>query len=755
MNRYNKSTNKPVKSEELTADSSGEQGNAPPKPPNGWRRAFRNAFVSLAVVGAVGVTYLWYLARDLPSLKQLQDFSPAAATKIISRDGKLIDELYTQQRVLIPLDQMPLDVRHALLSMEDKRFYNHWGVSARDFARAVVVNVASLSFAEGFSSLTQQLARNLYDTIGFRKTIARKLREVMTAIQIERTYTKQEILEMYLNSIHFGHGTYGIQAAAQKFFGIDARDLNLRQTAMLIGVLPSPASYSPITHPDRNFWRRNLVLNAMVDAGYIDREEYERIRYEPIEVKRTRSTAGFATYFTEHVRRQMELEDERLGINLYQDGLEIHTTLDSRMQEIVERVYTDEIQNNQEFLNNSLLASDSLIHSIVDTTVFPLDSVKAMIRGEIPIDERLENRLLVQGAVVLLENDTGHILAMVGGRTDYPDYFNRATQARRQPGSTFKPILYMTAIDQGYPVSTQLLDQSLAATGDAVTESDTSYWSPTNDDGSSSGLVTLREALKHSMNTVSSRMIQELVTPQQVADMAKRFHITTPMRAVRTISLGTSEVLLSEITAAYASIANRGFWVEPIAVTEVVDRQGKTLREFFPDREEIIGEDKAYLILDLMKGVVDAGTGARSRWMYDFYRPAAGKTGTTDDWTDAWFIGFTPQLTAGVWVGVDDPSVSLGEERFGNIAALPIWARLMKEIHESFDIAVTDWEMPDGIVVMNICAVTKDRPSKYCPLEQEIFLEGTEPPDECQMHTGVDTRRFQPDDDIFLDSIIN
>ena len=726
----------------------GEHPPAPSRLLEGWWVAFRNAFITIVVLGTALVTYLFYLSRDLPSIRQLQDFSPAVATKIISRDGKVIAELFTQKRVLIPFTQMPLDVRQALIAVEDSRFYDHWGVSMRDFARAVVVNLASLSYAEGFSSITQQLARNLYDTIGFQKTITRKLKEMLTAIQIERTYTKNEVMEMYLNSIYFGHGTYGIQAAAKEFFSIEARDLNLEQSAMLISVLPSPARYSPKVHPDRAFRRRNLVLAAMVDRGYLEEYEYEGLRYKPIDVKRLESSAGFAPYFTEHVRRQMELEDERLGINLYRDGLEIHTTLDSRMQAIAMKVFMEEILNNQRVLNDALLQNDSLIYSVIDTLLFPLDSVKAMIEGDIPIDDRLKDRLLVQGAFVLLENDTGHILAMIGGRADYPDYWNRSTQAQRQPGSVFKPILYMTAIDQGYPVSTQLLNQSLSSTDDA--QLDTSFYDPRNDDGSSSGLVTMRLALRHSINIVSARMIQELVTPRQVVAMAKRFQLTTPMRAVRAISLGTSEVVPLEITAAYASIANGGVWVQPIAVSEIVDRRGKVLREFIPERKEIIRADKAYLLLDLMRGVVDRGTGARTRWMYQFNRPAAGKTGTTDNWSDAWFVGFTPQLAAGVWIGIDDPQVSLGEDRFGNVVALPIWARVMREIHQTFDLPVRNWQLPEDIVQLDICLVTKDRPTKFCPREKEIFIRGTEPPDRCQVHTGFDNKSYDPDDDIFL-----
>ena len=730
---------------------------APPSRLTPWLIAFRNAFVLFVIAGTGIIGYLAYQARDLPSLRQLQDFSPATASRILSRDGKVISELFTQQRVLIPLDKMPVDVRHATIAVEDRRFYDHWGVSMRSVARALVVNLASLSFSQGFSSLTQQLARTLYDQIGFSKTISRKIKEVLTAIQIERTYTKTEIIEMYLNAVHFGHGTYGIQAAAKEYYKKDARDLTLEEASILVGLLPSPATYSPKTHPDRAFRRRNMVLRAMAEQGYIDAEEYERIRYRPIAVERREGKPGYAPYFSEYIRRQMELEDEELGINLYRDGLTIHTTLDTRMQDIAERIFQEEIDVNQAVLDGNFLADDSLIYSVIDTLTFPLDSVKMMIRGEIPVHADLRDRLLVQGAFVLLENDTGNILAMIGGRGDYPDFFNRATQARRQPGSTFKPMLYITAIEKGYPVSTQLLNQSLASTGDALaarvagqTLIDTSNWNPQNDDGSSSGLVTMRMGLQRSLNIVSARIIQELVTPRQVADMAKRFRISTPMRAVRAISLGTSEVIPLEITAAYAVVANRGVWVEPIGVSRVVDRRGKTLREFIPERVEVVAADKAYLLLDLMKGVMNRGTGASARWKYQFNPPAAGKTGTTDNWTDAWFIGFTPHLSGGVWVGVDDPRVSLGEKRYGNVVALPIWARIMREIHQTFDLAATDWKMPDGIVTMEICRVTKDRPTKYCPTERELFSEGTQPPDECQLHTGVTTDTYNLEDDIFL-----
>ncbi|MCH7574510.1 MAG: PBP1A family penicillin-binding protein [Candidatus Marinimicrobia bacterium] len=728
----------------------------PPPPQRHWRAAFKQAFL-LIVAGGVFLTgYLAFLARDLPSLRQLQDFSPATATKILSRDGKLISELFTQQRVLISLDKMPVDVRHAAISMEDRKFYDHWGVSMRSVARAIMVDLSTLSFSQGFSSLTQQLARTLYDQIGFRKTVKRKIKEILTAIQIERTYTKNEILEMYLNSVHFGHGTYGIQAAAREYYQKDARDLSLEESSTLIGVLPSPANYSPKRHPDRAFWRRNLVLRSMVGQGYIAEDEYERLRYKPMAVQEREPVPGYAPYFSEYVRRMMEKEDDQLGINLYRDGLSIHTTLDTRMQDIAERIFQEEIDRSQAVLNKAFLEDDSLIYSVIDTLLYPMDSLKMIIRGELRVPEDLRDRLLVQGAFILLENDTGNILAMIGGRGDYPDYFNRASQAQRQPGSTFKPMLYITAIDKGFPVSTLLLNQSLASTGHDLVDRqpgalvDTSVWNPQNDDGSSSGLVTMRIGLKRSLNIISARMIQELVTPVEVVKMAKRFQFTTPMRAVRAISLGTSEVIPLEITASYAAVANHGVWVDPIAVSRVVDRRGKTLREFIPERKEVIRADKAYLLLDLMRGVMNGGTGSRARWMYQFNRPAAGKTGTTDNWTDAWFIGFTPHLSGGVWFGVDDPRVSLGKNQYGNEVALPVWARIMREIHQTFDLPRSSWKMPDGLATMKICAVTKDRPTAYCPTEREIFLTGTEPPDTCEIHTSIDTETYDPDDDIFL-----
>lgn len=307
------------------------------KSETGWAR-IHSRIILLILVGTVGgLIYVWILSRNLPSLEQLENFDPDLVTRIYSSDGVLLKELYTQRRIFVDLEEMPKHLRDATVASEDRRFESHWGISMRDVMRAIVINTLTLSYRSGFSSITQQLARNLYDTIGFRKTITRKLKEVITAIQIEKTYTKEEILEMYLNSVHFGHGTYGAQAAAKRYFQKDVEHLSLSESALLVGVLPAPAHYSPINHADEAKRRRDVVLRLMRDQGKITQSQYNEARVMELRVKEERDDLGTAPYFTEHIRRLLEKEDEVLGINIYRDGLEIHTTLDSRMQKAPKR----------------------------------------------------------------------------------------------------------------------------------------------------------------------------------------------------------------------------------------------------------------------------------------------------------------------------------------------------------------------------------------------------------------------------------
>ena len=681
------------------------------------------------------LSYLFYLSRNLPSLEQLENYDPDLVTSIYSKDGKILDELFLEKRVFVELNQIPIHMRNAVIASEDRRFWEHWGLSLRSVARAILVNVLSLSYRQGFSTLTQQLARNLYKSIGFEDSIFRKIKEVITAIQIERTYTKDEILEMYLNTVHFGHGTFGVQAAAKRFYGKRANELTLDEAALLVGLLPSPAIYSPIRHPDRANRRRNTVLRLMREEGYVTLSKYAEARAQSLDKINDEPPAGVAPYFTEFVRRFLEREDDRLGINIYRDGLKIYTTLDSRLQSIAEKTVLKTVQRNQAVLNNRLFENEEEFSRLAYFGIHPEDTVKMMMEDSIPLYKALRDKLLVQAALIALDPQNGHILAMVGGRPEphYHDQFNRAVQARRQPGSVFKPFVYTTAIDNGYPVTKQLLNQPVVLNVRNVT-GEWEKWMPKNYDGSTGGLTTLREGLRRSLNLISVRLVQELVPAVEVKKTAQRMGITTNIRAVDAISLGTSEVYPIEVVSAYGTFANKGVYSRPLGILRIEDRFGNIIEEYEPDQEEVLSEETAYLMTNLMQTVLDQGTGGSARWKYHFYHPAAGKTGTTQGYSDAWFVGFTENIVAGVWFGVDDYSVSLGEKQSGTTAALPAWANFMREAHKNLGISWNDFKIPGGIIKFEICSVSKNRPVAVCPVEMEVFKKGTEPTRYCKIH---------------------
>lgn len=691
----------------------------------------------LVLIGAMTVlVYLALLSRDLPSIEQLENYDPDLVTRIYSRDGKVLHELYFQKRVFTELDQIPESIRNATIASEDRRFYEHWGISLRSFLRAVAVNLVTMSYSQGFSTLTQQLARNLYKTIGFEETITRKLKEIITAIQIERTYTKDEILEMYLNTVHFGHGTYGVQSAAKRFFGKDASDLNVDESALLVGLLPSPASYSPVNYPERALRRRNTVLRLMRDQNFISQEQYNESRAITLQNIQEISAEGSAPYFTEYIRRFMEKEDEGLGINIYRDGLKIYTTLDSRLQDIAEEVVMQSVDFNQAKLNERLFADDEEFSKLAYFGIFPKDTVTMMMKGDssLHLYPELRDKLLVQAAFVAIDPHTGAILAMVGGRPDYPDQFNRTTQARRQPGSIFKPFAYAAAIENNYPVTEQILNQPLVLkVQNAAGEWEN--WQPQNYDGSTGGLMTLREGLRKSVNLVAVRLVQKIVPPKVVKRMAERMGVTTQIRDVDAIALGTSEVYPIEMVASYSIFANKGVYCKPFGVTRIEDRYGNVLKEYSPERKEVFKEEVAYVMTNMLQTVLDKGTGGSARWKYNFYHPAAAKTGTTQGYTDAWFVGYSPFIAAGVWYGVDGPPmVSLGESMDGSKAALPSWARFMRRAHELLDLPRVDFDRPAGVINVSICSESKQKPNNSCPVETEIFIKGTDPTHFCTIH---------------------
>ena len=695
---------------------------------------YLKAAFALSLLGAISVIiFVFYLAQNLPSLDQLENYDPDLITRIYSSDGEILDELFFEKRIFVSLDQIPNNMKNAVIASEDRRFYNHWGIDSKSILRAIVVNIINLGYEQGFSSLTQQVARTLYDTIGFKKTITRKIKEIITAIQIERTYTKDEVLEMYLNNVHFGHGTYGVQVAAKRYFKKDVSLLTLGESAMLVGILPAPARFSPITHPERAHYKRNVVLRVMRDEKFINKDMFLEARAIERENVTINQAKGIAPYFTEYVRRTMEKEDDRLGVNIYRDGLKIYTTLDSRLQHVAEESLGKVIQQNQSKLNKRLFSNEEEFSQLAYLGIFPEDTVKMMMEGDSALYKDLRNKLLVQGAMVALDPNSGAILAMVGGRPDYHDQYNRAVQAQRQPGSVFKPIVYTTAIDNGYPVTKQLLNQPLVLRV-LNAEGEWEKWMPRNYDGSTSGLTSLREGIRKSVNLIAVRVVKELVPASEIKSTARRMGITTDIRAVDAIALGTSEVYLIDMVNAYSAFSNRGLLNQPFGITRVEDRYGNVIKEYFPIREEVLREESAYVMTSMLQTVLDKGTGGSARWKYNFYHPAGGKTGTTQNWTDAWFVGFSKQIAAGVWMGVDDPRVSLGKGQDGTKAALPAWARFMAAAHDTLGLKRQNFQRPDGVVDVTICTVTKDKPTNLCSVETEIFIKGTEPSQICKEH---------------------
>ena len=704
------------------------------KPITGIAKVF---WVSLGIVfsGVIFVLlFVLFLSRDLPSLEQLENYDPDLVTRIYSSDGKILSELFLQKRVFVELNNIPKHMHDAVIASEDRRFYDHWGLSLRSVARAISINILSLSYRQGFSTLTQQLARNLYKTIGFEDSILRKIKEVITAVQIERTYTKDEILEMYLNTVHFGHGTYGVEAATKRFFGKESNQLSVDESALLVGLLPSPASYSPIRHPERARKRRNTVLRLMKDQNYITHNEHAQYRAMTLESVKELPIRGLAPYFTEYVRRLLEKEDEALDINIYRDGLKIYTTLDSRLQALAEKVVLDAINTSQSKLNNRIMNNKEEFELLGHLTIYDEDSVKLMMQGEAQLYKDLRAKLLVQTAFVAIDPKTGGIMAMIGGRPDYHDQYNRAVQAKRQPGSVFKPFVYTTALENGYTVSQQLLNQPVVLN---VQNTDGSWvkWKPQNYGGSTGGLTTLREGLRKSLNLISVRIVQQDYAPaEQVKRTAQRMGISTDIRAVDAIALGTSEVIPLEMVSAYAAYANKGVYSKPFAITKIEDRYGNTIREYGAVQYEVLSEEIAFLMTSLMQTVMDRGTAGSARWKYKFTRPAAGKTGTTQGWSDAWFVGFTPQLATGVWFGVDDYQVSLGIGQDGSKAALPTWARFMRDGHDIMEMPRVNFQRPSGVIVSEICSVSKMGARKACPIEKEVYKSGSEPGQKCRIH---------------------
>lgn len=669
--------------------------------------------VLIVTFSVIIIGYFIFLLSGLPSLTDLENIDPALVTRVYSEDGELIHELYKFNRVYIPIEKIPDNTIQALLSTEDRRFYSHWGIDVKRIPKVIFIDLTTLSFRQGFSTITMQLARNLY--FGFQKTLNRKLREIITAIQIERTYSKPEILEMYLNQAYFGHGVYGIQAAAKKYFDKDVSDLTVEESATLIPLLNLPAYYSPINHPDRALTRRNFVLRNMVVTGVLTQAQYDSLSQLPLQIKEFQLQSKIAPYFTEYVRQQLQVIGDSLGVNIFEDGLNVYTTLNSKVQAAVDSavyLHLPELQAR------------------VEKKLIPLKKKLNMP------DSVFAEKSKVQLAFVVINHQNGHIMAMIGGRDFVESKFNRAVQARRQPGSAFKPFLYTAAIDNGYTTVDKFLNQPVV-----VINPDGSRWDPENYTKTFGGLTTLREGLAGSINLVAVRLIQE-ITPAAVVDYAHKMGISTPLRPFPTLALGSSEVIPLELVSAFGIFANQGVRVEPVSITRIEDRYGNVIYKTPTRRNEVLSKATAYIITNMLESVVNAGTGGSLRWKYGFHKPAAGKTGTTNDFTDAWFVGFTPALTAGVWVGFDDPQLSLGRGESGAIAALPMWAEFIKRVYDSIKIPDETFQQPTDVISLQVCEDSGELATNYCPkILNEVFNIKYHPTEMCPLHQGPSSNK--------------
>ena len=714
-----------------------------------WGKAFLYTFLFLFIISISILAYMVNLSYDLPTLDELKNFNPEQISKVISADGQVLHKLQAvKKREVVKIGEIPQELIDALIVMEDKEFYNHSGFSVRSTLRAVLINILMMEYKQGASTLTQQLARSMYEKISWKdRSIVRKIKELITAFNIEQTYTKSEILELYLNSVFLGHGRYGVQSAAQLYFKKNVSELNFDECAMLVGMLPAPNLYSPFRNLNLANKRKYLVLDVMKQNELIDLYDYTFYYDKKLEIasRSTEKFSGIAPYFNEHVRKELEKIDSELGINIYRDGLKIHTTIDPKIQRIIENSFQENMKNNQKALNNEFINNPWRLKKIVSGTDYEVDDVLEILKNDKVIPRELRSKLLVQGAVVAIDPNSGNILGMIGGRQEeeYLDLhgFNRATQAKRQPGSIFKPFIYMTAIEEGSTPSTQLLNQPLVVFID-----DTTQWNPQNHDGSTGLLTTLREGLKKSLNLISVRVAQELVKPKQIAQKAKSFNLSTRIASVESIALGVSDVIPIEMTSAYATIANEGVYNSPTAISHIEAQHGRIIKRFDSEQMEVVDENLNYIMLSMMKDVIDSGTGGSIRWRHKFKSPMAGKTGTTNNKTDAWFIGFTPQIALGVWGGVDDPSISLGKKQYGSKAALPIFADAIKEIynlgnyyHHGKMVKINlkeDWEIPSGIIEKNICKDTCCLGTDWCDSHKEYFIENNVPSETCQEYSN-------------------
>jgi penicillin-binding protein 1A len=680
--------------------------------------------------------YLVYLSQSLPSLAELENPKLEEATKIYSDNGELIDKFYLKNRTKTTFENIPKDMINALVATEDRKFFDHWGVDVQRIAQAFIKNIVRGKLKrEGASTITQQLAGILYLN---RKelTISRKLKEAMTAVQIEKTYTKQEIITYYLNTVYFGKGAYGIEAAASTYFNKTSKDLSLDECAILVALLKSPSNYDPVDNPEACKTRRNLVFRSMYEAKYITKEVCDLQTNIPVKVTLRAeeiNSESKAPEFTEYVRQELQQKAEKYGFDLYRDGLKVYTTLDTRFQRHAEDAVKEQLKSYQKsfngywnWKNNKDILESNLDKFIKQTDAYkkaPNDNEKkkvydSMKNNKTIIDSVKTLTTTIQVGFCVMNPKTGEIKAMVGAnpetRTKYG--LNHVTQVKRQPGSSFKPFVYAVAVNSGYSPGFEISNDPISVNiGGRM-------WSPKG--GGTGGMMTMRYAIEKSINVVAVRTAMEIAPIDKVIDLAHKMGINSDLPNFLSLALGVGEVKPLEMTNAFGTFANGGMWVEPISITKIEDRNGNIIEQVVPETREVLSEEVAYIMTDMMEGVVDEGTATSVRQF--FHRPAAGKTGTSQNYTDAWFVGYTPQFVAGVWLGFDDARVKFGGAYGqGGRAAAPIWGSFMKKLYsdDDFDFPVEYFKMPSGVEEVNICEVTGLLASDGCPTIRELVIK--------------------------------
>jgi len=751
-------------------------------------------FISLAlgILTGVFITY----QKGLPKIKNLEELSQPVISEVYSNDEKIIGRYYLEKRIILSSEEIPEIVKHAFIAVEDSRFYKHWGVDFLRIPGALFRDIKRGELAQGASTITMQLARSLFLTL--EKTWKRKIKETLLALQIEREYTKEQILTYYLNQIYLGHGNiYGIEAASEFFFGKKAKELTLNEAALLAGIHASVRKYSPLIHPKRALSRRNYALKRMYEEGYISEKKYLKNKKKELKIEKQNlyKSDDYIAYFKEEVRKFIA---SNFGEKyLYQSGLKVYTTLDIDSQKAAYKAVVKGLREHDKrkgwrndkknILNkeNKLEKFESddwknppMKDMIIDGVVLEVTRKKATIkvddysgvlelknaawtkknslnslikRGDIikvkvletdfknkKLNLKLEQEPLTEGAFLAIDPHTGEIKAMIGGYSYERSQFNCAVQATRQPGSTFKPIIYATALSNGYTPSSSFIDEPVTF-NNRWTEGD---WSPLNFDEKYVGLCTLRRGIEESRNVITAKLL-EAITPELAIQFAKKFGVKSPLYPYLSLSLGTFEVTLLEMVSAFSVFPNQGVRVEPFFIKRIVDMNNNVLYESKYEANRVISSQVAYQVTSLLQGVVKRGTAVRVR--KEIERNCAGKTGTTDDYTDAWYIGFTPSLVAGVWVGYDHKK-SLGYYETGSRTASPIWIHFAKNAFK--DEPDEEFDVPSNLNFVNVDYYTGLLATPFCKLViNEVFVPGTEPQRFCSEEEHLLVNDYYPDED--------